>query len=377
MAKIARVSARVLDVPATLDLGARKKTQIMAICLVEIETDDGHKGHGITAITDAAIAAAAVNSKAAGMLVGENPLDSERIWEKLYWLLTPRGQSGIGAHAIAAIDVAIWDLKGKILGQPVWRLLGGARSTVPVYATFGFDFFSKDELAAAAKDWVAKGMRDLKMTVGHNALAERGRERPLNDVIAEDARRVAAVREAVGPDVRLYLDANCSLDLFHATRLAQTVKEFGIAFFEEPITQNDARQMADLRRAAGIPLACGQNEGTAFRFRELLAAEAVDVLQPNVVITGGFTQCAKIAALGQTYNTPIANGGAWIHYNMHLQAGMSNGSLCEYHHLAVVAYEQLCDDLVKPKDGWMELDERPGLGFDIKPEAIKEFGVRD
>jgi L-alanine-DL-glutamate epimerase-like enolase superfamily enzyme len=376
MPKIARIAAWPLSVPVTLDIGGRKASTSMGICYVEVETEDGLTGHGISAITDVSVAAAAVNSRGAETVVGVNPLDSERIWERLYWELTPRGQSGIGMHAIAAIDVAVWDLKGKLLGQPIWRLLGGARERVPVYATFGFDFFGRDELAEAARQWMVRGFRDLKMTVGHNALAQRGPQRPVGEVIAEDARRVRAVREAVGPEARIYLDANCSLDHFHASRLAREVKDCNIAFFEEPITQNDARQMADLRRQVGIPLACGQNEGTAFRFRELLAAEAVDVLQPNVVITGGFTQCAKIAALAQTHNAPVANGGAWIHYNMHLQAGVANGTLCEYHHLAVVAYSQLAHGLPEPENGWLRLPETPGLGFDIKPEAVAEFLVK-
>lgn len=376
MTKISRVEARPLDVPVTVDIGGRRHETSMGICYVEVETEDGLVGHGISAITQVDVVAAAVNSVAPSALKGESPLDSEKIWDRLYWTLTPRGQSGIGAHAIAAIDVAIWDLKGRMLGQPVWRLLGGARRRVACYATFGFDFYGRDEIAAAAKEWVERGFRHLKMTVGHEALRRRDSGRPVAEVIAEDARRVQAVREAVGPDVALYIDANCSLDHVHAARLARDVEELDITFFEEPITQNDARQMAELRRATRIPLACGQNEGTAFRFRELLAAGSVDVLQPNVVITGGFTQCAKIAALAAAHNAPVANGGAWIHYNMHLQAGVSNGTLCEYHNLAVEAYKQLSDDLAEPSDGWLEMDDRPGLGFSIKPEAAREFARR-
>lgn len=375
MPKITRVHAQALAVPANVEIGTRKHSQNMGICYVEVETDDGNIGHGISAITDVGVVAAAVNSSS-NVIMGMDPVDNERIWEVLYWAMTPRGQGGYAMHAIAAIDVAIWDLKGKHLNLPVWRLLGGARERVPVYATFGFDFYDRDELANAACDFVQRGFRDLKMTVGHNALARRSPSRPVIEVVEEDARRVQAVREAVGPNVRLYLDANCSLDHFHAAHLARRVKEYDITFFEEPITQNDARQMADLRREVGIPLACGQNEGTAFRFRELIAANALDVLQPNVVITGGFTQCARIASLAHTYNMPIANGGAWIHYNMHLQAGAPNGTLCEYHNLAVIAYRQLANNLPEPENGWLTMPDAPGLGFDINQEAVREFRCR-
>ena len=110
----------------------------------------------------------------------------------------PRGQTGYAAHALAAIDVALWDIKGKALNQPVWRLLGGAHPRVPVYATFGFGFFDREQLAAAAKLWVAQGFKRLKMTVGNEALRHRD-QRPVMEVIREDAARVRAVREAVGP----------------------------------------------------------------------------------------------------------------------------------------------------------------------------------
>src|SRR5690606_5395738 len=213
------------------------------------------------------------------------------------WLLVPRGQSGYASHAMAAIDLALWDLKGQILGQPCWKLLGGARESVPVYATFGFAFFERDELAAAAQAWVERGFKRLKMTVGHHALQRRDEPRPLADVIREDVERIRAVREAVGPEVQLYIDANCSLDYFHAQALAQRIEQYGITFFEEPVAQNDIPNLAKLRARTSIPLAAGQNEGLASRFRDMLAAQAVDVVQPNVCITGGYTQCLKIAGL--------------------------------------------------------------------------------
>jgi L-alanine-DL-glutamate epimerase-like enolase superfamily enzyme len=193
------------------------------------------------------------------------------------------------------------------------------------------------------------------------------------DVIREDAARVRAVREAVGPDIELYVDGNCNLDLFHATKLAEMIKPFGIAFFEEPLTQNDARQMAQLRRATGMALACGQNEGLAFRFRDLLLAEAVDYVQPNVAITGGFTQCLRIAGMASAFNVPVANGGAWGFHNMHLQAGVANGTLVEHHYLAVELYKQIYRDLPQPQDGFFVMSNKPGLGFEPNPDAIREI----
>ncbi|MCE3272108.1 MAG: mandelate racemase/muconate lactonizing enzyme family protein, partial [Ramlibacter sp.] len=253
--KIASVRATPLNLPVTMGSGARAKSTSLSLCLVDVELDDGRIGTGMTAITEEEVVASIVNDIASHALVGMDPLRHEQVWDKLYWLLTPRGQSGYASHAIAAIDLALWDLKGQVLGQPVWRLMGGARSQVPVYATFGFAFFDRDELAAAAKAWVERGFKRLKMTVGHHALQRRDEPRPLADVIAEDVKRIEAVRNAVGPDVQIFIDANCSLDYFHASALAQRIEDFGIAFFEEPVSQNDIPNLVKLRGKTRIPLA--------------------------------------------------------------------------------------------------------------------------
>ena len=374
--KIVRVSAIPLHIPVTIVVLGLNKITTLSLCLTEVETDDGLVGHGMTAITEEEVIASIVRDVAGPALIGEDPMSTERLWEKLYWLLSPRGQTGYASHAMAALDIALWDLKAQALKQPLWRLLGGARQRVPVYATFGFGFFERDELAAAAKLWVEQGFRRLKMTVGGHALARRDEPRPIDEVIAEDVRRVAAVREAVGPDVKLYVDANCGLDLFHATELAHRIEPYGISFFEEPLTQNDVRQMAQLRSRTSIPLACGQNEGLAFRFRDLLVGQAADVLQPNVTISGGYSQCLKIAGMAQAFNVPIDNGGAWPFHNMHLHAGVANGGMVEYHYVAVQMLRQIFNDLPEPKDGWLTLSERPGLGFAPDPARVKELAKR-
>lgn len=374
--KIVRVSATPLHIPVTIDVLGLNKSTSLSLCLTEIEADNGLVGHGMTAITEEEVIAAAVREVAGPALIGEDAMATERLWERLYWLLSPRGQTGYASHAIAALDIALWDLKAQALGQPLWRLLGGARQRVPVYATFGFGFFERDQLAAAAKLWTLQGFRRLKMTVGGHALARRDEPRPIDEVIAEDVRRVAAVREAVGPDVKLYVDANCGLDLFHATELAHRIEPYEISFFEEPLTQNDVRQMAQLRSRTRIPLACGQNEGLAFRFRDLLVAQAADVLQPNVAISGGYSQCLKIAGMAQAFNVPIDNGGAWPFHNMHLHAGVANGGMVEYHYVAVQMLRQIFDGLPEPKDGWLTLPDRPGLGFAPDPARVKELARR-
>ena len=181
---------------------------------------------------------------------------------------------------------------------------------MPVYATFGFGFFDRGQLAEAAKLWVSQGFTRLKMTVGMEALRKRD-QRPMMEAIREDEARIRAVREAVGPAIELFIDANCSLDYDHAAKLCEMIAPYRISFFEEPLTQNDALQMAALRRQTGMALACGQNEGLLFRFRDLLVHQAIDYAQPNVTITGGFTQCVKSphSPLRSTFRSPMAVPG--------------------------------------------------------------------
>ena len=373
--KITRVEARPLQVEFPIGVLGRTDTQSMTIVYAEVETDTGLIGYGISAITNVEVVATAINKVAGPLILGDDPLANDRIWDKLYWKLCPRGQGGHGMHAIAAIDVALWDIKGKALDLPVWRLLGGARDTVPVYATFGFGFFDRDQLGDATRHWMNEGFDKLKMTVGMNALARRDEPRPLEDAIAEDVLRVRAVRDAAGPEVGLYIDANCSFDPMHAIKLARRLEEFDIEFFEEPINQNDIPPMVDMRRQTTIPLACGQNEGQAHRFRDLMVHGAVDVIQPNVVISGGYTQCAKIAGMAQAFNVTIDNGGAWPFHNMHLHAGAANGGLVECHFMSIQTCKRVFKSVPEPENGWLRMPEAPGIGLDPDLDAISDMEI--
>ncbi len=374
--KITSCKAIPLNVEMELDAGSTSKRTNLSCVLVRLEADDGTVGTGFTAITEEEVVAAAIEHVASHAVVGMDPVAHERIWERLYWLLSPRGQSGYAAHAIAAIDLAVWDLKAKALGMPIWRLLGGARARVPVYATFGFGFFDRDQLVEAARDWAGRGFRRLKMTVGNHALQRRDEPRPLSEVIIDDERRVRAVREAVGADVEICIDANCSLDPYHAARLAQRLEDVDLAFFEEPVTQNDVRAMADMRSRVRVPLAAGQNEGLASRFADFFTARALDIAQPNVAITGGLTQCLRIAGMAQAFNVAIANGGAWPFHNMHLHAGLAHGGFVEYHRSAVLLYEQVYREVPRARDGWIDLTETPGFGFEPDWDAVADLAKR-
>lgn len=374
--KITGIRTEALSVPVDIEVpGVGRHRETIGCCVVQVDTDQGVSGHGLTGITHEAVVRTIVDRVLKPALIGTDALCHEARWDQMYWLLSSRGQTGYAHHAIAAVDIALWDIKGKHLAQPIWRLLGGARSSVPTYATFGFDFLERDALASAARTLVEEGQHHLKMVVGHRALQRRDDGRDPLGVIREDARRVKAVREAIGEAPSVYVDANCSLDAWHAEELARSIRDLGISFFEEPVTQNDAAAMAGLRSRCGIPLACGQNDGLAHRFRDWLVAGSVDFLQPNVVISGGYTQCARIAGLASAFNVPVTNGGAFPLHNMHLQAGVANGTKVEWHLPVVALMRTLYGRIPEPVQGRLALPEAPGLGFDLDLEAVREFAV--
>jgi L-alanine-DL-glutamate epimerase-like enolase superfamily enzyme len=289
---IARVEAWALNVPVDFSEIGSDRAHSNGMLLCEVETSDGAIGHGVTSITQSPVVATAINVIAAPQIQGMDALCHERIWHTLFWTMSPWGQTGYASHAMAAIDIALWDIKGKVLGEPVWRLLGGARDRVEAYVTCGFSFLDPDQLAEAMTRMVGRGFRAVKMQVGRPGLDSRRGEVALSEIVAEDVRRIARVREAVGPDVEVSIDAGCRLDLDAAVKLAHAVEDLNVACFEEPISQNDVRLMAQFRQRTSMALSAGQNEGLAYRFRDMLLAEAVDWVQPNAIITGGFTSPA-------------------------------------------------------------------------------------
>lgn len=155
--KIVRVEAIALRIPVKFEIPSGFRDTALSACYVEVETAQGIVGHGLSAMTEEEVIATIVNEIAAPALIGLDPLDHEAIWDKLYWLLAPRGQTGYAMHAIAALDVAMWDIKGKTLGMPIYRLIGGARPRVPLYTTFGFGFLDREELAEVARQSYRRG----------------------------------------------------------------------------------------------------------------------------------------------------------------------------------------------------------------------------
>ena len=242
-----------------------------SIVFVTIETDGGVAGYGLTRGSQRFGIREFINREAAPFLCGKNPLETERVWNQLYKQFNPRAQTGMWSSAVSAIDIALWDIKGKHYKEPVWRLLGGAQNPVPAYVTFGLKQYSTDQLVEVAGQLVSQGEKRLKMVVAVD---------PENPQL--DAERVRAVRQAVSDGVELMIDANYLFSFNRALELCKLVEPYRITWFEEPVYQNDALLLADLRRHTTIPIAAGQNEGHRFRHRDLIRRRTnIGRQQPN------------------------------------------------------------------------------------------------
>ncbi len=374
--RIVRVSATPLRVPIVYPYAGINMRRHEHCCHVEIETESGIIGHGITGISpDMRSIAAIVNITIAPDLIGEDALRHEYIWNKLYWTLTPRGQSGFQVHAMSAVDIALWDIRAKTFGVSISQLIGGAREKAPLYMTFGAHTLDRDQLVAAGRDLYRRGFEHLKIVVGFGALRNRD-ETSMEALLAEDVARVRAVRRALGDGAKLYIDANCNLDYPAARWMIEALRPYNITFFEEPLRENDAGLMAELRRNTGVVLAAGQNEGRASRFRDLLTANAIDYAQPNVMNSGGFTQALRIAGMAESFNVPIANGGAAGAHNVHLHCGLAHGGRVEWHATFMEMCKQVYTGIADPTEPFIAAPLRPGLGFEPNQAAIREFTMR-
>lgn len=375
--KIARVEARALRPRVPIKAGPIEREAVRALILVEVETDQGLKGWGISSLASPGAIVPLINNVCAPLVTGMDAGAIAAVWNALYREIAHRGQTGDAYHAISAIDIALWDIRGKALGEPVWRLLGGARNRVPCYATFGLPSFDRDELAAVAKHWVDQGFGGLKMVVG--VIARDRSDDFVNPTAAlrEDALRLKAVREAVGDTIEIAIDINCELDTAQALTLAHLCAPYDVAFIEEPVMDNDPQRMADFRRKVPMLVAAGQSMGSLSRFCALMACEAVDILQPNVVNCGGYTGGIRAANVALAYEAPICNGGGATQHNAHLQAGAQNGTACEWHpYMSAGAVRAVFRNTPVPENGVITLSDAPGLGFEPDPAAVKEFAVR-
>ncbi|WP_457090422.1 mandelate racemase/muconate lactonizing enzyme family protein [Microvirga sp. P5_D2] len=368
--KIARVEAHYLDNIPITPPPFRKLPNVERTVMVEIETNDGLVGWGMGGYFHPSMTNF-INNYVAPSLVGEDPMRIERIAAKLHkqFIFAQRDLGRALVSSLSTIDIALWDLKGKACNQSVHKLLGGAVDKIPVYITHGAAYggapvYSPEELAAEAKHLVDLGNNYLKNTVGRQAVPD-----PDDDYV-----RMKAMRDAVGPNVKLAMDANARMTSDSAIRLCRLVEELDISLFEEPCLDNDPRLLVALKEKTTIPIGVAENH--KYSMRDLLLADAVDIVQPNVNNDGGYTGGLRIAALAKAFNKPIGHGNGSGPHNVALQAGLASGTIVEYHFHKWMAYNAIFKEVPQPIEGFLHVSTAPGTGLEPKDGLVAEFEVR-
>jgi D-galactarolactone cycloisomerase len=377
--KITNVRAYVLEAPLSQPFAySRAWYSARTSMIVEIETDQGLVGWG-ESYGPARINAAIVRVMAP-ILIGQDALRSEWIWQEIYARFRDHGQKGSIIQALSGIDIALWDLKGKFFGQPVHRLMGGPlRTEVNAYATglYRREQGNPEEyLAEEAASYAAEGFKAVKLKVGFG--------------IDDDVRATRAVRDAIGPDVGLMIDANHAYDAVAAIRLGRKVEDLDIGWFEEPVPPEDIAGHCRVRAALAIPVASGECEFTRFGFREMIASQAVDYIQPDTCSAGGLSECKKIADMASAYGIRYAphvwGTGIAIAASLQLLAVLPPFTppslnpiepMLEFDRTEHPIRKALLATPIEHQSGVVTVPSGPGLGFEIDRDALDRFDTGD
>ena len=331
----------------------------VTLSVVEVATDVGLIGLGLGSANPSLL------ERFKPLLIGEDPFNVERLWHAL-WVPKLVGRRGTETRTISTLDIALWDLIGKATGKSVHQLLGGYAERIPVYIAGGYYEEDKglNELAEEMAENVRMGARAVKMKIG-------------GAPIREDVERVRIVRETVGPDVAVMVDANNAYSAHEAIRIAAQLEEFDIYWFEEPVGPDDYAGCARVAQATNIPIATGENEYTRYGFRDLIQHEAASILNADANICGGVTEFRRIAALAAAHDLVIApHGSQDIH--IHLVTGIPNGLILEYYRDTVDPMwgKTFEEPLMLDADGMLAPPERPGFGITLNEEALAQYRVQ-
>src|SRR5579871_3354465 len=353
--------------------------------LVEIETDGGVTGIGEAGLGGGATAAV-IERDLKPLLLGEDPLLIEGLWQKMFARTRQYGRRGVVMHAISGIDIALWDLAGKVARLPVYRLLGASRDRVEAYASGGFYSEGKDidALAGEAEGYRARGFRGMKMKIGRNPSTGS----PLRHLVAhadvcvvepeEDIARVAAVRRALGPKAKLMADVNCAWSPAFAIEMGRALEPYNLYWIEEPVATDDIDGSARVAGALATPIAGYETEIGLYGFRELISRGAVDIVQPDLAWSGGFSECRRIAALAQAHHRMVAPhafaGAVLLAASLHFAAATPNALLLEFDQNPNGLREELLKEpLGIDAQGMIALPQRPGLGIELDPGAVERY----
>ncbi|MCB0120818.1 MAG: hypothetical protein KDE58_01180 [Caldilineaceae bacterium] len=333
------------------------------LVLVEASTASGHHGLGF-AYADAA-AAAIVRQTLAPAIIGLPVWAIGRAWEMMVNRVRNMGRPGVAAGAISAVDIALWDLKAHVFECPLMQILPMHRDHVPIYGSGGFTTYSEAELAEQLGGWVAQGIQRVKMKLAKG----------WGTALAEDVQRVRVAREAIGPTAELFVDANGGYTAKQAIRQAARFAEYGVTYFEEPVSSDQLEQLAFVRQQTPLAVAAGEYGYDPWYFRRMLRAEAVDILQADATRCLGFTGWLTAADLAYGFDIPFS---AHTAPSLHAHIGCAAPQLAhiEYFHDHVRIEKLLFDGVLEPIKGCLYPDPmRPGLGLTLKRQDAEQWRV--
>ena len=360
--KITAIDTAIIEIPLPKTLKTAIHV-IRSICgiLVTVETDEGIRGESyqFTLGPEKTRVIQEMISSLATLLIGADPRNTEKNWAGLWGNINFFGHKGITVFAISALDTACWDIKGKAVEQPLYRFLGGYCDMVPVYASGGLWLSqSKEELVEEAGSFVQQGFQAMKMRIG-------------SPNPKQDLERVRAVREAIGPDVELMVDANQGLSVQHAIRLGRKLEPYDICWFEEPVPAYDIQANAEVRAALpGLPIALGETEYTLYGFRDVVGSKTADILMPDLGRVGGISEFLKVSHLAQAHSITISPH-IFSEQSIQVLGALSNGGYLEY----VPWFSELYNERLEIVDGKARVPERPGIGFTFDRKFIERHRI--
>ena len=348
------------------------------IVVTEITTEDGISGVGFLsliaskngAIGDAYVGL--INGFFRNLLVGRDAFATEAIWDAMYRQTVRWGRLGIALQCISMVDIALWDIKARFSGVPLWKLLGGpSKDHVPLYANTAQNL-PPNELAERAAEYVGMGFKAVKIRGAASVVS------------AEEAtQRVAAVREAIGPDVKLMVDVNGTYDVLHAIRMLRDWEPYDVFWLEEPVPPDDVegyRQVREVARTIGTNIVGGEQHGSSHDFRVMFEREALDIAQPDVGECGGITEFLRIVSLARSYSVAVSPHTVQ-HVHNHLVAALPGLMWVEFfmgdNELRDFTLELLHKpvEALEHDNGVLPLPETAGLGVELNPEVAERYRV--